>query len=61
MLICPKCFKEILSKDHYCLGEPERYHEWMSWRMRKDKYEKVRSDNTWTTRNREDDKSTSDS
>ena len=41
--------------------EPERYYEWMLWKLRKEKDEKVCPDNTRTTRNRKDDNSTEDS
>ena len=37
--------------------EPERYYEWMLWRLRKEENEKARADNFRTTRNRQDDNS----
>ena len=49
MFICKKCYKEVYSREeHICLGKPERYHEWVSWKLRKEKYEKTCTDNTWT-------------
>ena len=41
--------------------EPERYYEWILWKLRKEKDEKVCPDNTGTTRNRKDNNSSEDS
>ena len=61
MRICSECFKEILSDDHNCLGEPERYYEWMLWRLRKEKENEARANNSGTSRNRQDDNSAKNS
>ena len=61
MRICSECFKEILSDDHNCLGEPERYYEWMLWKIRKEKNEKACTDHTWSPWNRKNNNSFTDS
>ena len=38
--------------------EPERYYEWMLWRLRKEKENEARANNSGTSRNRQDDDST---
>jgi hypothetical protein len=41
--------------------EPERYHEWILWKFRKEENEKARANNSGTSRNRQDDNSAKNS
>ena len=68
-IICGSCKKVIINdwEKNFDEREPERYHEWILWKTRKEDYREAmtekgteseaRANNSWTSRNRKDDDS----
>ena len=68
-IICGSCNTVIINdwEKNFDNQEPERYHEWILWKTRKEDYRdamtekgtesEARTNNSWTSRNREDDNS----
>jgi|TARA_R110002167_G_scaffold101788_1_gene264751 hypothetical protein len=68
-ILCGSCKKVIINnwEQNFDDKEPERYHEWILWKFRKEDYrdamtekgnkDEARADNTGTSRNRQDDDS----
>mgnify|MGYP003136368666 FL=1 len=68
-IICGSCKKVIINdwEKNFDEREPERYHEWILWKTKKENYRdamtekgtesEARANNSWTSRNRKDDDS----
>jgi hypothetical protein len=68
-IICGSCKKVIINdwEKNFDEREPERYHEWILWKTKKEDYRdamtekgtesEARTNNSWTSRNRKDDDS----
>ena len=68
-ILCGSCKKVIINdwEKSFDEQEPERYHEWILWKFRKEDYrdamtekgnvDEARANNTGTSRNRQDDNS----
>ena len=68
-IICGSCKKVIINdwEKNFDEREPERYHEWILWKTKKEDYREAmtekgteseaRANNSWTSRNRKDDDS----
>ena len=68
-IICGSCKKVMINdwEKNFDDREPERYHEWILWKTRKENYrdamtekgnkDEARANNTWSPRNRKDDDS----
>tara|TARA_R110000824_G_scaffold40192_7_gene120723 strand:+ start:1271 stop:1537 length:267 start_codon:yes stop_codon:yes gene_type:complete len=62
-ILCGSCKKVIINdwEKSFDDREPERYHEWILWKFRKEENEETCSDNTGASRNRQDNNSLKDS
>ena len=61
-IVCGSCKKVMINdwEGNFNDKEPERYHEWILWKFRKENNEPC-TDNSRTSRNRQDNDSAEDS